>query len=110
MPGDVKKKDPNAVADYLFDFGGQMVLDDDTITGTPTVVATPSGLTVMTSPAIAIVAGTDERNDDAPVPSGAVRAWLSGGTLGRTYSLVCHVTTAGGRQYDKTGTIRCEQT
>jgi hypothetical protein len=110
MPSDVKKKDPQSVGDYLFDFGRQMVLDADTITGTPTVIATPAGLTVMSSPGIAIATGYDETDDDAPVSAGAVRAWLSGGVLGRTYQVECHVTTAGGRQWDKTLTIRCENT
>lgn len=108
MPGDVKRKDPAAFADYLFDFGGQMAHDGDTITGTPTVLATPSGLTVNTSPPVAIVAGLDD--DGVSVPAGAVRAWLSGGTVGRSYTVVCHVVTAGGRIYEKTLTIRCENT
>lgn len=103
----VKLKDPQAKADYLFDFGGQMAFDSDVIVGTPTVVPSPSGLTIESSPPITVVAGVDD--DGNTVPTSAVRVWLSGGTAGVTYDLTCHVVTGGGRIWELTGKVRVEQ-
>ena len=38
-----------------------------------------------------------------------VTAWVSGGTVGATVGLTCHITTAGGRQDDRTMTISIQE-
>lgn len=35
--------------------------------------------------------------------------WVSGGTIGVSYLLVNHITTAQGRQDDRSVTLRCQQ-
>lgn len=104
----VKVKDPQWVLDYVYDFGGQMAMDSDTVNAAPTPTVGPSvpaGLTINT---ISVVAGLDD-DGVTSVPSSAVKCWLSGGTAGVTYAVTCHVTTGGGRTWEKTGYIRCEQ-
>jgi hypothetical protein len=107
-----KLKDSNAVVDYLCDFADEMVRTTDTLAtivgGTLTV--TPSGLTVGTGspPAPAIVSGTDKTG--ATVVSAAVRYWLTGGTVGVEYEVLCRVTTTGSRTLDHTMTIRVVNT
>ena len=78
-------KDPDAVLDYEWDWAAW--LGTDTIASHTVTAAT--GLTVDTSEA------TDT----------AVTVWLSGGTVGQTYSVTCHVVTAAGREDDRTVTV-----
>ena len=81
-------KDPQAILDYEWDWSDW--LGADTI-ATHTVTAA-TGLTVASSSRT----------------STAVLAWLSGGTAGATYAVVCHITTAAGRQDDRTLQITVE--
>lgn len=81
-------KDPQAVLDYEWDWSEW--LDADTISAH--TVTAPTGLTVASSSRT----------------STAVTAWLSGGTAGTSYAVVCHVTTAGGRQDDRTVQVTVE--
>ena len=78
-------KDPDAVLDYEWDWAAW--LGTDTIASHTVTAAT--GLTVDTSEA------TDT----------AVTVWLSGGTVGQTYSVTCHVVTAAGSEDDRTVTV-----
>ena len=78
-------KDPDAVLDYEWDWAAW--LGTDTIASHTVTAAT--GLTVDTSEATTT----------------AVTAWLSGGTVGQTYSVTCHVVTAAGREDDRTVTV-----
>lgn len=82
------KKHPAADLPYNFDFRDWTLLTStEKIVGTPTVTATPSGLTI----------GTPAVNSDGDIVS--VR--ISGGTAGATYDLTCQgVTTSG---YDVIG-------
>ena len=74
-------KDPNEVADYPIEWD----LDPgDTITGATWNV--PAGL----------IKGIDTFTTTKTV------VWLSGGTAGTEYLVTCHITTANGRQFDKT--------
>jgi hypothetical protein len=80
-------KDPNAVLDFGWDWAdsakGPWLTEGDTIaTATVTV---PDGITLDS---------TD--NDDT-----TVTAWLSGGTVGASYTVTCHVTTSQGRADDR---------
>jgi hypothetical protein len=79
-------KDPDAVLDYVWDWG--LWLDPgDTITS-HTVTADP-GITVDSSTA------TDTR----------VTVWLGGGVLGAAYNVSVRITTVGGRTDDRTQTF-----
>lgn len=84
--------DPDAVLDYKFDFG-----DEGTWLGTDTIashtVTAATGLTVASSTAT----------------STAVTAWLSGGTVGTSYDVTCHVVTAAGREDDRTVTVTVQE-
>ena len=79
-----KLKDPDAVLDYGIDWGDWLTDVSDTIS-TSTWTA-PAGITK----------DSDTHNDTTTT------IWLSGGTAGSSYSLVNHITTAGGREDDQT--------
>ena len=78
-------KDPDAILDYEWDWSAW--LGTDTI-ASHTVTAS-AGLTV----------------DSTEATDTAVTVWLSGGTVGQTYSVTCHVVTAAGREDDRTVTV-----
>lgn len=84
-------KDPSAVLDYQFDWAAWLV--NDTITGTPVITITPTGLT----------------KDSQTNTTAAVTVWLSGGTVGKTYTVTCRIVTAGGRTDERSITIVCAQ-
>jgi hypothetical protein len=75
-------KDPDAVLDYEWDWSAW--LGADTI-ASHTVTA-DSGLTV----------------DSSAKTATAVTVWLSGGTVGASYNVTCHIVTAAGREDDRT--------
>jgi len=78
-------KDPDAVKDYVLDL--EEWLNSDTIsTATWTV---PSGIT----------------EDSSSNTTTTATIWLSGGTAGQEYDLVCQVVTAGGRTEDFSITV-----
>jgi len=78
-------KDPDAVLDYEWDWSAW--LGTDTIASHTVTAAT--GLTV----------------DSSTATSTAVTAWLSGGSVGMSYAVTCHVVTAAGREDDRTVTV-----
>lgn len=93
--------DPQAVLDYRWDwksstngYSGTDWLGTDEIITSHTVTA-DSGITVDSS-SLASAAT-------------AVVAWLSGGTVGETYNVVCHIVTNQGREDDRTIRLRVRQ-
>jgi hypothetical protein len=78
---DTFSKDPNAVLDYLFDWGP--FLEGDTIQSS-SLPAFPAGLTLVTQ------STSDEE----------VTIWLSGGTGGSDYTITNRIETTGGRTMD----------
>ena len=70
-------KDKDSVLDYVFD--AETWLNGDTISSASVTV--PTGLTL----------------DSESNTTLTVTAWLSGGTKGERYKVVCQVVTAGGR-------------
>lgn len=82
-------KDDDAVLDYEWDWSDW--LGADTIASHTVTAAT--GLTVASSTAT----------------STAVTAWLSGGSVGTSYAVTCHIVTAGGRTDDRTVTITVQE-
>jgi len=77
-------KDPDATLDYSIDWSDW--LDGDTISSMTYVADT--GITVETA-----------RNTETDTVS---TLWVSGGTVGNQYDIVCRVTTAAGRIDDRT--------
>ena len=82
-------KDPEAVLDYKIDWSAWLGIDV-LITSAWTV---PAGIT------------TDSDTSDAT----STTIWLSGGTIGQSYELTNHITTASGREDDRTITIMMVQ-
>lgn len=80
------RKDPDAVLDYVVDWSEWLV--DDTIDASEWTV--PDGI---------------EKDSDTHTTTTAT-VWLSGGTLGATYTLVNHITTVAGREEDQTIRIK----
>ena len=75
-------KDPQAVLDYGFDWSDW--LNGDVISTSSWQVET--GITL----------------DSYENTSQVTTAWLSGGSLGRRYTVTNHIVTAGGREDDRT--------
>lgn len=82
-------KDPQARLDYAFDWSAGWLAAGETISS-QTVVSSGNGVTVDGSPGQA---------------SGIVTVWLTGGTVGTSAHVTCHITTSAGRQDDRTITI-----
>jgi len=82
-------KDPNATLDYKIDW--TTWLSTDTISSAAWTV--PTGLTQVS------VSNTTT----------AATIWLSGGTAGTVYEVVCRITTASGRIDDRTIGIEVEE-
>lgn len=80
-------KDPDAILDYDLDWSSW--LGDDTI-ATSTWLLDAGALTIS----------SNSKTDTA------TKVWLSGGELGKTYSLTNRITTAGGRTQDQTVTLK----
>lgn len=83
-------KDPEAILDYQWDWGDWL---DSSETITSHTVTAETGLIV----------------DSSSESDGAVTAWLSGGTAGDDYEVVCHVVTSAGREDDRTITIQARE-
>lgn len=91
-------QDPQAVLDYVFDWFNPA--PGETV-GWLAVGETITAFAV--TPPTGILVGNGTTNP-GPAPSqtgGKVTAWLSGGTAGIAYDVVCHITTSAGRQDDR---------
>ena len=86
--------DPNATLDFVFDWSGWLTTGE--VLTTTTVTADPGLVTPASSPATAVTTTT-------------VTVWLSGGTVGTSYAVVCRVTTSAGRIDDRTIRITSAQ-
>ena len=94
-------QDPQAVLDYKIDWAASTngsgpadwLASGETI-GTYSVSAS-TGLTVDSS---------SLTDDDT-----SVTVWLSGGTVGKIYTVTCHIVTDASREDDRTITIKCEE-
>jgi hypothetical protein len=78
------KKDPNAILDYAFDWTEW--LDGDTI----------ASYTIECQPGLTLA------NQNLDTANKKVIVWLSGGTPGSSYSLLCRVHSVLGRIDDRT--------
>lgn len=82
-------KDPEAVLDYAVDWS-RWLAGDEIVTSEWTV---PSGLTKV--------------SDSKTTTKATV--WLSGGTVGQSYTVTNRITTTGGRTEERSFTIRVEE-
>lgn len=71
-------KDPVSVLNYKFDWSKWLESDGDTLSST--TITADSGITV----------------DKQSLASTSVTVWLSGGTVGKRYTIDCAITTAAG--------------
>lgn len=83
-------KDPAAFLDYAWDWSAWLS-EGETITEFS--VTPPAGLTV----------------EETTESQGRVTAWVSGGTAGRYYPLVCQITTSAGRTDERTIILMVEE-
>ena len=84
-------KDPDAVLDYAVDWATWLAWDGDTIAAsTWTLPADPDDLAI----------------DSFPFSATVATVWLSGGQAGRSYLVTNHITTAAGREDERTLRIR----
>lgn len=81
-------KDPDAILDYQWDWSAWLATVGDTLA------------------AVAFIAEDGITVDSSEFSDTAATAWISGGTLGTTYSVVCRVTTTGGRVDDRTAELK----
>ena len=84
-------KDPESTLDYMVDWNAENWLGDDTISSVSWEVA--PGLTI--------------ENESNTTTTATV--WLSGGTLGESYRVTNRIVTAGGREDDRTFSIRVRE-
>jgi hypothetical protein len=90
-------KDPDAVLDYTMDWTAWLKDINDTIS--TDIDAVTIILSDMSGAVIASQSNT----------SYAATVWLSGGTLGVTFSVTFRIKTAGGRTDDRTIAIKVKQ-
>lgn len=86
---DTRVKDTSETVSYLFDFSRFPEVKAGETLSSPSVTASPSGLTVG-SPAVTAAA-----RDGVPAGQG-VAVTISSGSASATYSLECLATTSGG--------------
>jgi hypothetical protein len=82
-------KDPREVLDYTFDWTDYLTPISDTLISK--TVTVDVGLTLNSSSLVGSM----------------VSAFISGGTTGTTYRVICQVVTAGGRTADRSIYIKC---
>ena len=107
MPDYVPPKDPNSVEPYFFVWCAK----DGVNTGSTSDKGELQGATISTIVSVAADTGltVDSSNKNAVTINGVsygantvVTAWLSGGTDGRDYNVLCRITTSDSRTLDKT--------
>lgn len=82
--------DPDAALDYSWDWSAWLTAEADTLS--TYTVTVPAGLTL----------------DSDSETGGVVTAWISGGTAGTSYEVLCEIVTAGARTDQRTMTLRCK--
>lgn len=90
---ELRSKDPDSTVDYTFDWTDW--LGGDTITAATVTPDATSGVTVVGTPTW--------------TGGKAVTCWLTGGILGATARVVCHIGTAAGRTEDQTLVLAIRQ-
>lgn len=88
--------DPSAVLDFAIDWS-RWLQGGEAVTAATWTLPDDNGAPVEAS-------GHDRSTD-----GGVCTIWLTGGTVGCTYSLTCHVVTSMGREDDRTITIESRE-
>jgi len=83
-------KDPDAILDYGFNWV-EWLEEGETIVSAVWII--PNGISL----------------DSQAESTIETLAWLSGGTVGISYNITCHITTSAGREDDRTLTIKVIQ-
>jgi hypothetical protein len=94
-------KDPDAKLDYKFDWAALT-------NGTGTSDWLASGETIA-SKSVTVTSGLTKDSDSLADSNTSVLVWLSGGTAGEDYEVVCHITTSDSRQDDRTLYVKVRQ-
>ena len=79
------RKDPQAYLDYSLDWGAEWLDTGDTVTASVWSVTPVNGLLI----------------GDQPFTAEVTTVWLSGGTAGESYTVTNHITTAEGREDER---------
>ena len=95
-----KLKDPGDVLDYKFDFApltnSQTGANSDWL---------ESGETISTA-TVTVDSGLTKDSDSITDTNTSVTVWLSGGTAGEKYKVLCEIVTSAGRTKQKTMMIK----
>lgn len=83
-------KDPESVLDFGFDWSDWLA----------------SGETISSH---TVTAETGITKDSDTEASGVVTVWLSGGTVGTTYTLECKIVTSASRTDERTMTVKVQE-
>lgn len=99
-----KIHDPQAVLDYEWRWRaeGWLAEDDDIISASFTV-ATADGADIPDTDTTPVEVDSFSNTTDN------VTAWISGGTAGTNYLVVCHIVTSGGREDDRSLLLKVQQ-
>lgn len=90
VAGYIIDKDPNATLDYGHDWALWLSESNGDTINASTWASTPAGLT----------------HGITTINVGVTSVFLSGGTVGTIYTVTNHITTAGGRQDDRSFRVR----
>lgn len=85
------RKDPNAVLDYVIDWGTSYLATDEEISSVTWTLAT----------------GITESSKSNTATTATI--FLSGGTAGESYDIACKIVTNQGRTDERTFTVQVEQ-
>lgn len=85
------RKDPNAVLDYVIDWGENYLATGETISSVVWTV------------------GTGITEDSVSKTDTTATIWLSGGTAGENYDIACKIVTNQSRTDERTFTVQVEQ-
>jgi len=88
-------KDPDALLDYSFDWTAWLAVSDPADTIASHVVS-------LSGSATAVLENSAE-------DSGVVTAWVSGGAIGDKIAVTCHITSASGREDDRTVYLKVKE-
>lgn len=113
----VPPKDPDSVIDYVWDWRARSNTTDpqgtDWLAPGETIsshtVTADSGLTVDSSATTSISTHDGKGNTISLTDNTAVRAFLSGGTAGLTYTVRCRIVTSAGRTEDRSISVRVDE-
>jgi len=97
-------KDPQAVLDYTWDW--KALTNGSTDPDATDWLA--SGETIS-SHTVTPASGLDKDSSALTDTNTSVTAWLSGGTAGTHYEVVCHIVTSAGREDDRTLKVYVKQ-